>query len=48
MGFFTKKEVTEKRDMTIENSGIGADIMYAKLYGGTVDAELAMQIPKKR
>lgn len=45
MGFFTKKEVTEKRDMTIENSGIGADIMYAKLYGGTVDAELAMQIP---
>ena len=46
MGLFSKKEaVTEKRDMTIENSGLAADIMYAKLYGNSVDTDLAMQIP---
>lgn len=45
MGLFSKKETTEKRDMTIENSGLAADIMYAKLYGNSVDTDLAMQIP---
>lgn len=45
MGLFSKKETTEKRDMTIENSGLAADIMYAKLYGNSVDCDLAMQIP---
>ena len=48
MGFFSKKETVEKRDMTIENSGLSglaADIMYAKLYGNSVDCDTAMQIP---
>ncbi len=45
MGLFSKKETTEKRDMTIENCGLAADIMYAKLYGNSVDCDLAMQIP---
>lgn len=45
MGLFSKKEVTERRDMTIENSGLAADIMYAKLYGNAVDCDTAMQIP---
>lgn len=45
MGFFSKKETVEKRDMTIENSGLAADVMYAKLYGNSVDCDTAMQIP---
>lgn len=45
MGFFSKKETVEKRDMTIENSGLAADIMYSKLYGSSVDCDTAMQIP---
>ncbi len=45
MGFFTKRTAEEKRNMTVENSGLAADIMYAKLYGSPVDTELAMQIP---
>lgn len=45
MGLFSKKTPVEQRDMTIENSGLAADIMYARLYGNNVDADLAMQIP---
>ena len=44
MGFFSKKETVEKRDMTIESSGLAADVMYAKLYGSSIDCDTAMQI----